>query len=68
MKTNFTISGIEDGTDTSRIIDLANKVIEKHNDKNLKKGEFLTVTFGDDREYNVKITPENTIISIHRVK
>ncbi len=68
MKTNFTISGIEDGTDTSRLIDLANRVIERHNDKTLKKEEFLTITFGDDREYNVKLIPENTIICIHRTK
>jgi len=68
MKTNFTISGIEDRTDTSRLINLANKVIECYNDKSLKNGEFLTPTFGDDREYNVKLIPENTIICIHRVK
>ncbi len=69
MKTNFTISGIEDATDTSRLIDLANKIIERHNDKRLKKGEYLTITFGDNREYNIKLVDDKTtVICIHRTK
>jgi len=65
MKMNFALQGFEDGRDAARIVDLANKIVEKFN-KDQSQNSFLTVTYVDDRRYQVAIDPHKDLVCVRR--
>jgi len=65
---NFAIQGFEDLTDTTKLVKIANAVVEKYNEDDLARGDYLTLTFGDDRKYKAGIDPSKKLIFIQRVE
>lgn len=65
---NLFIKDFENAKDTGKIVDLVNTIVERHNEKEIKSGEYLTITYKDERKYRVAINPKEDVIAIERLK
>ena len=65
---NFAIQGFEDLTDATKLVKIANAVVEKYNKDDLSTGDYITLTFEDDRKYKAGIEPSKQLIFIQRIK
>lgn len=68
MKLNFALSGFDDMTDAMRIINLANRVIEGYNDNSITNGKYLSITYADNRKYNVALDASKYLVIIEKVE
>lgn len=67
-KMNFAIQGFQDLQDANKLVMIANKVVESYNNDSIKRGDHMTVTFNDNRKYNVGIDPDKHLIFIQKVE
>lgn len=67
---NIALTGINDGHDTSRIIEMCNDIITSKND-GLEDNKFLVATYtyrSEVRKYQIGIDIDKSLIAIKRIQ